>query len=90
MANPAPPAERRPTRAGGAAAFVGIPLALVALVYAPLLAADLLLRAVPVPAGNHLVALAYAPPGLAAGALIALLGLGVLVGLAVRRPSSDR
>jgi hypothetical protein len=37
---------------------------------APLLRANLLMRAVPVPPGTHLVTLAYAPPGLRAGALL--------------------
>lgn len=55
----------------------------------PLLVANTLLRAVRVPAGSHLVALAYRPPGLLAGAAISLLGVCALIGLAVRRPRPE-
>lgn len=47
---------------------------------APLLRADYLFRAVPVPAGRHQVALIYAPPDVALGAAFSA---GTLVGLAV-------
>lgn len=52
---------------------------------APIFVADTLLRAVPVPAGNHLISLTYFPPGLLAGTFVSVLGLCALVGLAVRR-----
>ncbi len=42
---------------------------------APILRANLAERAVPVPAGDHTVALAYRPAHLAAGAVVSLLAL---------------
>lgn len=51
---------------------------------APILVADTLLRAVSVPAGSHLVSLTYFPPGLLAGAVVTILGLCALAGLAIR------
>jgi hypothetical protein len=42
---------------------------------APLLLANAVLRAVPVPAGKHVVAMVFAPPGLRTGILLSLLGL---------------
>jgi hypothetical protein len=57
---------------------------------APLLKADSVMRAVPVPAGGHLVELSYSPPGLVMGVLLSLLGLcGILaLFLAARRQDS--
>ena len=48
-------------------------------VEAPLLQANLMMRAVPVPAGKHTIALAYEPPGLRQGMVLSLLGLLVLL-----------
>jgi hypothetical protein len=57
---------------------------------APLLRANLLMRAVRLPAGDHLVALSYAPPGLAAGVAVSVGSLLLLVALAgwPRRPQA--
>jgi hypothetical protein len=53
----------------------------------PLLRANLLVRAVPVGAGEHVVALDYRPPGLRAGAVISSLSLVIctVMALTVRR-----
>jgi hypothetical protein len=45
----------------------------------PLLKANGVMRAVPVPAGVHAVQLTYTPPGLVAGVLLSLLGLGAIL-----------
>ena len=50
---------------------------------APLLTANTLMRAVPVPPGAHLVALTFTPPGLLAGLALSLAGLCVLAWLAL-------
>jgi hypothetical protein len=63
---------------------------------APLVRADVLLRGVPIPSGQHLVRLWYAPLSLRVGALISLLALVVGLALAFwyafkqtpRRPAS--
>jgi hypothetical protein len=55
----------------------------------PVLPANRVMRAVPVPAGRHLVEMSYRPPGLLAGAAISttsLIGLGVMA-LRFRRRS---
>jgi len=46
---------------------------------APLARADFTLMAVPLPAGTHVVALSYRPPGFAVALVASLLGLGVLL-----------
>jgi hypothetical protein len=46
---------------------------------APLLLANAVMRAVPLPAGKHTVEVAFEPPGLRTGALLSLLGLLVTV-----------
>jgi hypothetical protein len=46
---------------------------------APLLRANLVMRAVPVPPGRHRLTLTYTPPGLSAGATVTLTGVGLLV-----------
>jgi hypothetical protein len=51
----------------------------------PLLRADHLLRAVPIPAGEHLVELRYESSALKAGAAISLIAYAALVGLVVTR-----
>lgn len=55
---------------------------------APLLRANLTMRAVPITAGRHHVVLTFAPPGLRTGLVLSLAGLVVLVGLLLmgRRP----
>lgn len=60
---------------------------------APLLRADCLVRAVPWPGGNHVVEICYHPPEVRAGALasaVALLGLGVLFAIGIRKPRDGR
>ena len=52
---------------------------------APLLTANTLMRAVPVPPGAHSVALTFTPPGLLAGLALSLAGLCVLAWLALSR-----
>jgi hypothetical protein len=59
---------------------------------APLLRANAVMRAVPVPAGQHSVELAFAPPGLRTGAWLSLLGLSAVLALllaARRGPSAS-
>jgi hypothetical protein len=56
---------------------------------APVLRANTTVRAVPVPAGTHVVTLTFSPPGLATGALLGLLGLCLLAWL-VLCPSGGR
>jgi uncharacterized membrane protein YfhO len=48
---------------------------------APILRANSMMRAVPMPAGTHAIALAFNPPGLALGCLFTLLGLGATLAL---------
>ena len=56
----------------------------------PLVAADHALVAVPVPAGEHVVALHYTPAGRSRGAVVSVLSLAVLTGaLAIRRRRRD-
>jgi len=60
---------------------------------AELMPADVLVRAVPWPAGRHALRMAYEPPGLRLGAAITLATLLVLAGIAVvglRRGPSQR
>jgi hypothetical protein len=58
---------------------------------APLLKANSVMRAVPVPAGSHSVELSYSPPGLVAGAVLSLLGLcGILALLLAARRRDGR
>jgi hypothetical protein len=52
---------------------------------APLLPTNVVSRGVVVPAGRHAVAMDYAPPGLAAGIVLSLLGLAATAALALRR-----
>jgi membrane protein YfhO len=57
---------------------------------APIVRANLAMRAVPVPAGDHVVELRYRPAGLVAGAVISLFALVFCVAITVRayrRPS---
>ncbi|HEX6839828.1 MAG TPA: YfhO family protein, partial [Polyangia bacterium] len=51
---------------------------------APLLRANLAMRAVPLPPGDHTVELRYRPAHLAAGAVVSLLALLVAVGFTIR------
>ena len=53
-------------------------------VAAPILRANLAMRAVPLPAGDHTVTLAYRPAGLRAGFAISLFALALCVALTVR------
>ncbi len=53
---------------------------------APVLRADVALRAIPVGAGDSTVELVYAPRGLTLAALLSLLALGVALALLRRRP----
>lgn len=48
---------------------------------APVFPADLLFRAVFVPAGEHEIVLSYAPRSILAGALLCLAGVAVCLGL---------
>jgi len=60
---------------------------------APLLRADCLVRAVPWPGGKHVVEISYHPLEVRAGALasaVALLGLGVLFAIGIRKPRDGR
>jgi hypothetical protein len=57
---------------------------------APVLRANTVARAVPVPAGDAHVVLTFSPPGLRAGLLFATLGLALLVGCLARRRNSPR
>ena len=51
---------------------------------APILRANLAMRAVPVPAGEHTVELAYRPAHLVAGAVVSLLALALALALTIR------
>lgn len=55
---------------------------------APVLRANFAFRAVPVPAGEHLVEFAYRPAGLARGAAVSAVGLALLLGLALLSSAS--
>jgi hypothetical protein len=57
-------------------------------VAAPLERADVLLRAVPIPAGDHRVELRYRTPGLRLGAALSLGGLLLFLGLAIALKAS--
>jgi hypothetical protein len=64
--------------AGWAAELDGAP--------APLLRANLLMRAVAVPAGTHAITLSYKPPGLRAGALLSLFSTVILTVMSLTVP----
>jgi hypothetical protein len=55
-----------------------------------LLAVNTLMRGIPVPAGEHTVALAFSPPGLVVGLLVSLAGLCLLAWLALCARSPKR
>jgi hypothetical protein len=56
---------------------------------APILRADVVARAVPIPAGTHTIRFRYRTPGLRAGALVSLLSLLVWLALLLRTRSGD-
>jgi uncharacterized membrane protein YfhO len=53
---------------------------------APVWRANVLFRAVPVPAGRHEVEMRYRPPSVWWGAVLSAIGVAAAVGLARRRP----
>ena len=56
----------------------------------PLYSADYMLRAVPVPAGDHTVELRYESPSLTAGIVISLVFCATLVALVVAKARTSR
>ena len=56
---------------------------------APILATNYLFRGVPVPAGHHRVLFTYRPRSVATGAMLSLVGTGILIALFLR-PGSSR
>jgi hypothetical protein len=53
---------------------------------APLVRANLLMRAVPLSPGTHLITLSYTPPGLRAGALLSLFSTVILTVMSLTVP----